>query len=189
MKTTQRLARAKKRKRTPAQERRKHIAHHEAGHAVIGRVLTLPCKEVAIVRDYVERSEGYSITPDPWACVWEWERRGKVREPSAVWRARIIALMAGAEAEAICLGRRPDGDDDDRHWIGLMLEELNPPDWEKCEARLRAMTRMLVRRHRRLIERVARALLAKRFLSTEEVNTLTGRSIADVKVNAPFAVV
>jgi len=33
--------------------------------------------------------------------------------------------------------------------------------------------------------RVARALLAKRSLSTEELDTLTGRSVADVKVNSP----
>ena len=185
MKTTQRIARAKRRKRTSAYERRKRTAHHEAGHAVIGRVLALPCGEAVIRRDYVSLSEGCCITPEPYACVWEWERRGKVRDTNAVWNARIIAFMAGAEAEDICLGLRAAGDGDDRYQIELMLGELTPPDREKCEARLRSMTRMLVRRHRHLIERVARALLAKRALTTEEVNTLTGRSVADVKVNAP----
>ena len=34
-------------------------------------------------------------------------------------------------------------------------------DWQKREARLRRMTRMLVRRHRARIERVAEALLAE----------------------------
>ena len=45
---------------------------------------------------------------------------------------------------------------------------------------------MLVRRHQVRVKRVARALLAKRHLCTEEIDRLVGRSIADVKVNAPF---
>jgi hypothetical protein len=43
-----------------------------------------------------------------------------------------------------------------------MAEELcHSPPWGKLEPRLRAMTRMLVRRHRARIQRVAKALLAK----------------------------
>jgi hypothetical protein len=45
---------------------------------------------------------------------------------------------------------------------------------------------MLVRRHRARIERVAEALLAKTKLSAKQVDKLTGRSVNDVKVNAPF---
>ena len=47
------------------------------------------------------------------------------------------------------------------------------------------MTRMLVQRHQARIRRVAQALLAKRRLSTEELDRLVGRSVADVKVNTP----
>lgn len=135
---------------------------------------------------------GYSITPDPYACEWEWEKRGKVRGDKAVWHARIITLMAGAEAEKILLGQAPEmiGDGDDRRWIGLMLEEVaSATNWERYEARLRAMTRMLVRRHRLLIERVAQALLAKRVLSANQIDALTGRSVEDVGINAPYLVV
>jgi hypothetical protein len=48
------------------------------------------------------------------------------------------------------------------------------------------MTRMLVRRHRARIEHVAEALLAKTTLSAADLDRLVGRSVADVKVNAPF---
>ncbi len=47
------------------------------------------------------------------------------------------------------------------------------------------MTRMLVRRHRARIERVANALLEKTALSPKQLDKLVGRSVNDVKVNAP----
>jgi phage baseplate assembly protein W len=171
--------------------RRTETAYHEAGHAVIGRVLTLMCGEATIKPDYRSRAAGFSICQDPYACLYEWEKRGKVRDIEAVWHARIIWSMAGAEAQRELLGDpNPRGDDDDRRQIGLMMEEVVDPDnekaWEKTEARLRAMTRMLVRRHRARIERVAKALLAKTTLSAEELDKLVGRSVNDVKVNAPF---
>ena len=46
------------------------------------------------------------------------------------------------------------------------------------------MTRMLV--HRPLIERVAAALLEKKTLGRQELDDLIGRSVDDVKVNAPL---
>ena len=95
--------------------------------------------------------------------------------------------MAGAETEAVLLNTRATGDGDDRYRIALMAERLcHSPPWERHEARLRAMTRMLVRRHRALIERVAKALLARTTLSAKQVNKLVGRSVDDVTVNAPF---
>jgi hypothetical protein len=48
------------------------------------------------------------------------------------------------------------------------------------------MTRMLVRRHRERIERVAKALLARTTLSREQLDKLVGRSVNDVTVNAPY---
>jgi hypothetical protein len=69
-----------------------------------------------------------------------------------------------------------------------MAEQLESADesWHRIEARLRAMTRMLVRRHRALIERVATALIDRKTLSREELDALVGRGVDDVKVNAPF---
>jgi hypothetical protein len=124
---------------------------------------------------------------DAYATMSEWEKRGKVREPDAAWHDRVIATMAGAEAEAVLLDRKALGDGDDRYWIAIMAEELRySPPWERLEPRLRAMTRMLVRRHRALIERTARALLKNTNLSAKQLDKLIGRSVADVKVNAPL---
>jgi ATP-dependent Zn protease len=154
---------------------RRKTAYHEAGHAVLGRVLTLVCDSATIEPDH--DSAGHSL---PRACIYEWEKRGKVREPAAVWHARIIGFMAGAEAEAELLGTVPRGDGDDRYQIELMAEELETPAkrWDtKIEPRLRAMTRMLVHRHRALIERVAQALIDQTTLSREELDNLVGRSV------------
>ena len=99
-------------------KQRQTTAYHEAGHAVTGRVLTLPCGYATIRPDYAKAIAGHVITPEPYACLSEWERRGKVRDSgNAVWYARIITYMAGAEAE-----------------IALMAEELpGGADWDKLE--------------------------------------------------------
>jgi hypothetical protein len=54
-------------------QRSLHTAIHEAGHAAIGRVLTLPCQNVTIEPDISEMTAGHSITPDPYECQSEWE--------------------------------------------------------------------------------------------------------------------
>jgi hypothetical protein len=74
----------------------KATAYHEAGHAVIGRVLTLSCGRATIKPDRAEA--GHALTDDPHSCLHEWEKRGKVREKgNAVWHARIMTYMAVAE--------------------------------------------------------------------------------------------
>lgn len=120
----------------------KTTAYHEAGHAVIGRVLTLPCKHATIKPNYDKAGAGYTITPDPYACLYEWERRGHMRGGGldTVFHARIMTYMAGAEVETVLLGSRAEGDGDDRYQIALMAEQLDV-DWDRLEPRLRAMTR------------------------------------------------
>jgi hypothetical protein len=170
-------------------KRRRHTACHEASHAVIGRVLTLYCAGATIKPDYVAREAGHAICHDPWACLHQWDIRGKVRDNAdAVWHARIITYMAGVEGEMALLGSTNGGDGDDRYQIEMMAEQLsNCKDWNnKLEPRLRAMTRMLVRRHRALIERTANALYRKTTLSGVQLDKLVGRSVVDVKVNAPW---
>ena len=100
----------------------------------------------------------------------------------------IIAFMAGAEAEVELLGTTRGGDGDDRYWIEEMADAMSrsSPSWERQEPRLRKMARMLVRRHRILIECAAKAMIKKRTLSRGELDRLIGRSVDDVKVNAPF---
>jgi hypothetical protein len=163
----------------------KHTAYHEAGHAVIGRALTLHCGRATIKPDYDKGEAGHAITHDPYDCLYEWEKRGHVRDSrDAVYHARIMTYMAGAEAELVLLGSKAIGDGDDRCQIELMAKELHDTDWNKLESRLRAMTRMLVQRHRARIERVAKALLARTSLSAKALDKLVGRSVDDVKVNA-----
>jgi hypothetical protein len=78
-------------------------------------------------------------------------------------------------------------DREDRTQIELMAAELPSGDlWERREPRLRAMTRMLVRRHKARITRVAKALLSKTAFTAEQLDKLVGKSIDDVNVNAPF---
>jgi hypothetical protein len=84
-----------------------------------------------------------------------------------------MTYMAGAEAEKVLLGSGGDGDGDDRKQIGLMAEELHrDTNWDKLEPRLRAMTRMLVRRHRASIEGVAKKLLARTTVSARTLDKL-----------------
>lgn len=169
-----------------ARRQLKTTAYHEAGHAVIGRVLKLPLEDATIKPNYDEAEAGHSIIPDPYACLLEWQWGGHMPGGGldTVFHARIMAYMAGAEVEMVLLGSRAEGDGDDRYQIALMAEQLDV-DWDRLEPRLRAMTRMLVRRHRIFIDRVAKALLAKTSLSTKALDKLVGRSIADVRINAP----
>ena len=91
------------RKRKPLNDPR-HTATHEAGHAVIARVLTLACGEASIRPDYDAGTAGYAITRDPMECESIWLYRFKFRFDGAVYRARIMVFMAGTEAETELLG-------------------------------------------------------------------------------------
>jgi hypothetical protein len=168
-----------------AQRKRTATAYHEAGHAVIGRVLTLACGGATTKPDYRERTSGFAITADPYDCIYQWEKRGKWRTPNIVWIARIMTFMAGAEAEVELLGHHePQLDSEDRREIAYMMEEAGPVS----EERLRRMTRALVRRHKARIERVAKTLLAMTSLSSEALDKIVGRSVDDVKPNSPLLI-
>ena len=160
----------------------RHTATHEAGHAVIARVLTLMCGGASIQVKYKIGEAGHAIIHDPLECMTVWHRRWKFRSIGAAYRARIIASMAGAEAEAELLGSvQQGGDDYDRRQIDLLAEELPRCDLDG----LRRMARMLVRRHRKRIKRVADALLVKGKLTEKQIDKLAGRSIADVPDRRP----
>jgi hypothetical protein len=146
-----------------------HTAVHEAGHAVIGRVLAMLCGPATIKADH--DSAGHSITADPWAIAWKWEIAGKHREMASIWRGRIMTSQAGAEALAeIVGGEVSPGDEDDLYQCALMARELECGDAE--EARLRRHTRRLVRRHRPTIEHLATALIDKGGLSTGQIDAI-----------------
>jgi hypothetical protein len=119
----------------------------------------------------------------------EWGRRGHYRDQRAVYIGRILTFMAGAEAARILLGVHDDlGDGDDRRQVWYILDDMPraPTDPSRYELRLRQMARMLVRRHRERIVRVADELERRTTLSSSRLDKLVGRSIADVRMNAPF---
>lgn len=153
----------------------RHTAIHEAGHAVIGRVLTMVCGDASVVAD--DDSAGHSVTADPMMILDAWDRRGKWRGDGmgtrSVFVGRILTLMAGAEAEEEILGRCEGGDADDRYWIGLMLHEIEPEAaHDALEARLRRAARSLARRHRSDIVRVAASLASKGAMTGEEIDAM-----------------
>jgi ATP-dependent Zn protease len=52
---------------------RQHTAFHEAGHAVIGRVLyRMPCGRVTIKADFEEEVAGHAITATPGKVIAYW---------------------------------------------------------------------------------------------------------------------
>jgi len=106
----------------------------------------------------------------------------------AALHASIITAMAGVEAEQELIGCSLDGSGDADMALVAELAFDFPVSWTR-EPRLRAMTRMLVRRHRHRVERVADALIAKGKLTkgkltTKQLDRLVGRSVNDVRGGA-----
>jgi ATP-dependent Zn protease len=153
-----------------------HTAVHEAGHAVIGRVLGMACGPATIVPD--DDSEGHSITFDPWVTYECWEERGKSRgdDMHSIYIGRILTLMAGAEAERELLGTCNGGDGSDLDQIeraAVSSDGFSSHDeWKRYEPRMRRQVRRLVRKYRAKIEPVAQALIEREILSSEEVDQL-----------------
>jgi len=157
--------------RTAEQLRR--TATHEAGHAVIHRVVGMVCGGAFIVPDYDTMSAGFAIAADHYVTDYAWERRGKFRDFGSVsiLRGRIMGFMAGREAEIIAFGEKHEiGDGDDRYQIALMAEEASVS--EAYLDRLRPKVRALLRRHWRKVEVVTEALLARKTLSGVEIDAI-----------------
>jgi hypothetical protein len=139
---------------------------HEAGHAVVARVLGLRSGPASIVRNVAKGTAGYCRLEDSWQALSRWHRvEGRWwRQHESALKAILMAGIAGAEAEFVLLGRAAVGDGQDRHQIILAMEgEISNP--ERVEERLRLATRGIVRRHAPTIERVARALYRRKKLA------------------------
>lgn len=153
---------------------RYHTAIHEAGHAVIGRKLTMACGGATIKAEDDLDAAGHAIVADADTTWRAWEMREKFRDLSSVVRGRIITVQAGHEAEAAILGEAQGDDEDDRECAEAMVEDAGFP--EGCEAaalvRLRRFARQLARRHRADIERVAAALMELEALTGEEIDAM-----------------
>jgi hypothetical protein len=139
------------------------VAVHEAGHAVIGRVLGLACGEATIEPSTDSENLGYAVISNP---LQHWERGEGPRRPLA--EAFCISLYAGAEAERLIVGSNPVGDGTDcergtaaMNAVGVRGASYVADDaYDRYEARLRGRATGLVRQYRRAIERVADALLS-----------------------------
>jgi ATP-dependent Zn protease len=156
-----------------------HIAVHEAGHAVLGRILGMTCGPVTIEAD--KDSAGHSITASAnkmfgtWAGTW-----------GSLIQFRMMTFQAGALAEIELCGKCLGGDGDDRRQVTYMAEdhgdafpgykEVSYDDWPEWRDHkiglLRRRARRLVKKHRALIEHVARTLIERRMLSSPEVDDL-----------------
>jgi ATP-dependent Zn protease len=127
-------------------------AYHEAGHAVAGRALGLPCGRATIVPKQGEHA-GYAIVGSRGAPV----------------QHRIVVGMAGAAAEAEYFGAAVcDGVDGER--IDRLIVQTGLS--EGTLDRLRQQTHALLSRHWNSVERVAEALLVRRRLAGHEIDAL-----------------
>lgn len=152
---------------------RRHTAVHEAGHAVIGRALSVPCGQASVIAD--NDSTGHSLQADPWAVLYRWELMGRERPFRSALCARALILMAGAEAEIAILGECRGGDGDDRVEAARAIAEADESIGEQhTEARLRRFARQLVTRHRPTIEAVAAKLAEVGSMSKEALDAVCG---------------
>ena len=161
-----------------------HLAIHEAGHAVIGRVLRHVCGHVTIIAD--EDSAGHSITADPWLTIHEWEAREIYRSYESAIRSRIIVIQAGVVAEEVLLGSCEGGDGEDRRQAFMMAESLSAPDPDELLARLRRSCRYLVERKRGAIILIADRLKLAGTISAAEADSLVSGALHRLPVSNPL---
>jgi ATP-dependent Zn protease len=150
-------------------------AIHEAAHAVIGRLLGIPCGVVSIEPEDGE-SYGSAVIDDPRVS---WRRGDGPRRDAA--NKFATALYAGAEAERVLLGLDPALDGVDQERARACLAELGAVRgaafvgdevFDRHEARLRSSASSLVRLHAEKIRAVAAMLLSQRTLASEEVDAI-----------------
>ena len=136
-------------------DRRYETAVHEAGHAVIARVLGIPAGEVTI-RPTQDHSLGHSVFADP---RFDW-RRGDGSKARAA-NAFAVALFAGAEAERILLESQVVGGGVDQEcataclaWAGAVRSAsfVGDEHFDRHEANLRKKSVELVLKYRPQIE-------------------------------------
>jgi ATP-dependent Zn protease len=152
-------------------------AIHEAGHAVIARVLGLSSGSVTIKPSDDGEELGHAVVGDP---VRDWQRGEGPRRP--LMEDHVVTLYAGGEAEREILASAVVGDGPDFNKARSCICQfgvrgatfVGDEVWEKYEERLRKRAALLVQRHRKKIERVAQALVERGILTFDEVNALMG---------------
>jgi ATP-dependent Zn protease len=148
--------------------RLRHIAYHEAGHAVIDYVVGFVCVGVTIVPEKgVLGCASYRVG---------WEQCGKLRDESSVVCGQIMSCMAGYLSEIAAFEEVLDigWDRGDQEHIIMLVEGLGIGErkLQRYLDRLQLRALALVCRHWRKIEIVAETLLTHRTLTGDEFNAL-----------------
>ncbi len=144
----------------PTPDKLWHAAVHAAGHAVVARVLGLSAGHASLVPDFEEETAGVDYMLDALQA-WEWSHLHPHQKQRAFWDGKIIALMAGSEAECEIIGSCAGGDAHDRRQCDLIAGDLEyRDDWPRRAARLRRFSRQLVKRHRSAVLSFANQLIA-----------------------------
>ena len=148
-------------------------AYHEAGHAVVGRMLGLRCGRIELFR----RGDvmGQAFIEDP---LRRWERGDGPRRKLA--EAFCVTLYAGAEAEGVFAPIEYAGDAQDREratetlkLVGVRgAQWVGDGAWERREELLRRKANMLVGQYFYEIQRVAGAVLEAGCLEGGEVDAI-----------------
>jgi hypothetical protein len=146
-------------------------AVHEAGHAIIGRVLDMTGAAVSICgpKDFAQSAVKTEIQ----TTQQRWNYRGRFRNRACVEHARILTFMAGSEAESMFCGGASNYDCDDRWQIAMMIhEEAIGGQVGQLESKLRRWSRVLCKRHQSAISIVASALERDGSLSVSQIDKL-----------------
>jgi hypothetical protein len=144
-----------------------HAAIHEAGHAIIARILGVPARRASIAPE--GDSFGFAETADPDTCRAVWASQGRVRPYHYANDACCLVSMSGVISERIILGVDCGGHSFDIDDIARYIEIDPRPS---RVARLVNATTMLVERHRARIERLAALLSACGTLSGGEIDRM-----------------
>lgn len=174
----------------------KRVAFHEAGHAVIGRVLGLSVQHVSTEASgdalgHVAHAScnRYSLGPILKTEL-EWRERdgeesakkGQMFIPrDAAFYAHLLTILAGAAAEKhFCGGPVHHNASRDNRHIREILRFF-----PTRRPRLKRMAEALVRRHRNTIWRVARHLSTPRTISGSELETIITTPASPLRRQSP----
>lgn len=165
----------------PAELGQIRTAYHEAGHAVVARVLGIPVNVVTVTAN--DKSLGHVVfgeTPMQMhlrLCKAGGDLKDRAESEWTAWRAHIRAIMAGREAEKEVLGFHHDDKSDrhDRRQILRLATWMGYRTREETIHYLRVDTMQIVGIMARSIRRVAEALSHTPSLTQQQID----RFIAD----------
>ncbi|MEY9242533.1 hypothetical protein ABIF27_003188 [Bradyrhizobium elkanii] len=148
-------------------------AYHEAGHAVVARVLGIPVTIATVIAD--DKSLGHVVFAETPLQMHHrlFPAGGEVKDLTA-WKAHIRATMAGREAEIAVLGFHHDdkGDRQDKRHINRLAKWLDYRTRDETLHYLRADTNQIVGIMSRSIRRVAEVLTHTSSLTQDELDEI-----------------